>query len=280
MFNFSGARLLPSFLRPMRCFDPQPVDPERHDSSIAYWNAKCVEWDKVTAPLRPDDVVISAYERAFSDRTFDRYVAQMLVLGSTTELAKCMLQHAAYEHIGPLQTSLTFMDSSQDMLLQGMRKFAERPVTTYSSAIHAVRKDWVSGLHSTSHPLDLVVADGSFNVLPTSEYRAVLTQLRRLMHSGGVLMVRFYDREFLELESRNGGITRMSYAANRATAKSNWNVQALCSQDLMESFSTYSFPPLKLFLKLLAEYGFQEEAREYAHHGASRMFPIIRFRQV
>ena len=159
MFNFSGARLLPSFLRPMRCFDPQPVDPERHDSSIAYWNAKCVEWDKVTAPLRPDDVVISAYERAFSDRTFDRYVAQMLVLGSTTELAKCMLQHAAYEHIGPLQTSLTFMDSSQDMLLQGMRKFAERPVTTYSSAIHAVRKD--CGMFDVSHmcPADIAGPD-------------------------------------------------------------------------------------------------------------------------
>lgn len=264
------------FFKPLRVFDGAASDMQARSASSRYWDARAVTWDDVEPPLVPNQTIVAAYTDLLMGPKvlFHRDAAHLLVLGSTHSLVSGLLPLVASAGIDPALTSVTLMDSSEGMLMKGFRCMQGTIPFAYSPAVHLVRKEWVHGISTLTNQVDLVVADGSFNVISTGDYRPLLRQLLRVIGYGGALAVRFYDRAHADIESANEGVARLSRYAERADRASRWDVSVGVGNT-----TTYSFPPLSLFIKLLDSYGFLEYDRVYAHHDNSRMFPIILFRQ-
>lgn len=266
------------FFNSLAAFNREPTKAEVRIASAEYWDVRAAHWNLVHSPLTVDEHIRDTYSELIR-RTFVHPPGSLkaLILGATPQLIHLAVMEAALRNSSPPATSITIMDSSRQMLTRSLKSVQQ--ASHYGHTVHAVHREWVYGLGLQSPGVDLILADGSFNVLSTADYRPLLRGLQRVLRPGGSLIVRFFAREFSAEHATNLGVSRISSYMRDASRRSNWDVPVTDVTSGLRS-TTYSYPPRKAFVKLLEKYELYEDATMYAHHPHAEMFPIIAFRRL
>jgi hypothetical protein len=142
------------------------------------WKQHARQWSFVRPPLRPSNEDIDAASAAVAEwvSISGSDAPTAVVLGVTPELCRLLLNS---------DSELIVVDNSAEMI----RALWPKPVRPQDRAICA---DWRS-MPLTDHSISLILADGSFSMLPyPSGYAALCAELRRVFRSNGRLIVRCF----------------------------------------------------------------------------------------
>ncbi len=147
---------------------------------IPLWEQQARQWSRIKPPLRPSgEDLIWAQEAVDRWQRNRRRAPRALVLGATVELASLRW---------PENSEVTGMDLSAPML-QGV--WLAAPAAP--GRRRAVEGNWLD-MPFPAQSFDLVLGDGSFSVMRQSEGLPLARAIRRVLRSGGKVVLRAYVR--------------------------------------------------------------------------------------
>jgi len=146
------------------------------EAGRAHWDSNAAIWRHYSSPLRPCDEDVATFRRFIARHA--RQAREVLLLGVTPEIATMPL---------PQDATLTAADRSPEMIRKHWPGDA-------SETRQALCVDWFE-LPAPPRKYDLVLADGSFNVLGyPRDLRRLLAGLAGLVAPQALLLARTFTR--------------------------------------------------------------------------------------
>lgn len=157
---------------------------ERNDTMprLDHWDRHAANWHLVGAPLRPSDVDVRIFERIASNAPRVGFELEAVLLGATEEIVSMNW---------PTNTRLQVIERNPAMLA----RLTSSVCVDGPEVVVQQFGDWRSMSVFAQCSQDLVLGDGCFTTLSSTEYDRVLDEVYRVLRPGGVFGHRFFVQQ-------------------------------------------------------------------------------------
>ena len=148
------------------------------DGYTSHWSKQARQWSLLGAPLKPSFCDIQNATAWMQEHCSANSSFNVLVLGVTPELVNIAW---------PRHTNLFALDCNLTMLESVL------PTATPQIQPIAISGNWLN-LPFESASFDLVIGDGCYTTLPLKEYATLTQEVKRILKSTGIFIMRFFSK--------------------------------------------------------------------------------------